>query len=337
MSMRKVAELAGVSVATVSRVVNSHPSITPATAKAVRAAMEKLDFRPSLGRSQSKASSTTTVGILMFGEGQQTAPAYNQLLQGISEAADSARLNLLFGFAANVTQLPQWVLREDVDGLLVGGVRPDAEMQSRLEGIPTVWLMGNRERPQWGDHVMPDNTAIGQIAASYLKERGHQHVMCMAIENSGWSIGVRTLAFIESAREREMSATLVHAAEEQHDGWSTEVLDECAGVFAEALVKAKPRPTGIFVCEDRLLASIDRALTARGIDTRPGGDVDVISCNNEREFWAGLRVRPASIDINPNSIGRRAVELLLTRIRTPQTTDGRIRLMIAPTLVPAEG
>src|SRR5690606_26630775 len=105
------------------------------------------------------------------------------------------------------------ILNGSVDGLLLGGNRPLAEVQRKLEHLPSVWLMGNRQRPLWGHQVMPDNTAIGAIAANYLADRGHKHVIGMSASNSGWSLKFRALAFEEVAEERGMNVSLLKAIE----------------------------------------------------------------------------------------------------------------------------
>ncbi|MBC7773600.1 MAG: LacI family DNA-binding transcriptional regulator [Pyrinomonadaceae bacterium] len=340
--MRKVAELAGVSISTVSRVVNSHPNITAETARNVRTAMEKLDFRPTIRRPTGRTARTTGSGssapvlsaaIVMFNNGGQMAPAYEQLLQGISQAADECRLNLVFGFARDMSQLPPRVLEGGVDGLLLGGTRPSPDIQERLHRIPSVWLMGNRQRPRWGDQVMPDNTTIAQIAARYLLDRGHTHLACLMSANSGWSLYLRALAFSEAVRERGAIAHVLKAVEPpQNDEWCPDSHAALAKSQIDQLLALSPRPTGLFISEDRLVSAIDRELTARGIDCRPGSGIDVISCNNEREYLAGLHMSPASIDINAASIGRRAVELLVKRIRKPDDS-GRTRVMVGPRLI----
>ena len=94
------------------------------------------------------------------------------------------------------------------------------------------------------------------------------------------------------------------------------------------------RPTGLFVSEDRLLPAVDAALAEHGLVSGPGGDVELISCNNERPHLARLRHAPvAEIDIRVESIGRRAVEQLVWRLRHPEAPLERIRSMVEPVVV----
>lgn len=337
MSMKKVAELAGVSMSTVSRVVNDHPSISPKTAESVRAAMESLKFRPSIRRGSfdtRQSTSTLLVAYVVFGDtGRSTAPAFEQLIGGISEVADEMRVDLVFSFASDLAHISPRVLNGDVDGLLLGGNRPGPEIQRRLEHIPSVWLMGNRQRPLWGHQVMPDNTAIGSIAANYLADRKHKHVVGMTGSNSGWSLKFRALAFEEAGKERDVQVTLLNAVEPATTAsWSPSELAVTGAQLVDQMLALDPRPTGIFISEDRLVAAVDAALTARGIAIGADGEIDVISCNNERQYLAGLHMRPATIDINAAAIGRHGMELLVNMIRNPGSPS-RTRVMIGPKLV----
>ena len=136
MSMRRVAELAGVSTSTVSRVINAHPSISPKTVQSVRAAMESINFRPVLRNDSHDGAAnnaTLLVAYVVFGTaGRSTAPAFEQLLSGISESADRLRVDLIFSFASELAHVSPRVLNGEVDGLLLGGIRPPADIQQRL-------------------------------------------------------------------------------------------------------------------------------------------------------------------------------------------------------------
>jgi len=177
MSIRDVAKLAGVSMSTVSRVVNDHPSIASATALNVREAMAQLKFEPSIRRPTRSAdhrgtARDTVIAFLVFGaSGIQTAPAFQKLLRGVSDAALAASISLVFSFVSSPDDLPPRIDAGQVDGLLLHGQRPPLALQSKLRDLPTVWLMANRQRPLWGDQVMPNNPVIGELAARYLSSR----------------------------------------------------------------------------------------------------------------------------------------------------------------------
>jgi DNA-binding LacI/PurR family transcriptional regulator len=339
MSMQMVAKLAGVSTSTVSRVVNDDPRVAAATVEVVRRAMKQISFTPAVRRSGARILGRDTlraasVAFLVFGtSGHQTAPAFEQLLRGVSGASSAHNIDMIFSFVSDPSHIPPKIGQRRVDGLIIHGERPSSAVQKELEHLPTVWLMGNRLRPTWGDQVMPDNTLIGEIAAQYLARRGHRRLAYVGADAGWWAMDIRSLAF--AARARHIGAeveTLQAAAGAHKDLWEMQDLGSLAESLVDRLVQIQPVPTGLFIAEDRLVPLVDAALTRRGLRVGPGRDVEFVSCNNERPYLMGLNCIPATIDIRAESIGRRGVEQLVWRLRHPGVSE-RMRAMIEPALV----
>ena len=343
--MQRVAHLAGVSTSTVSRVVNEHPSVASETAAVVRKAMRQLSFSPAARRrwgsaNGARSAGATAIGFVVFGtSGSKTTPAFDNLLRGVSAAANDNDLSLMFSFVSDPSQIPGRVLNRHVDGLLLHGERPGAAAQARFRALPTVWLMGNRQRPQWGDQVMPENTVIGDLAARYLIRRGHRSLGYVGTTGGSWSLPLRALAFERSADDAGASVHSLIATEDRTaDLWDEDGLASAADDIAAQFIELKngARPSGLFVAEDRLLPAVSRALRGRGVsigDVASGGaDVEIVSCNNERPRVDGTLAPPATIDIRAESIGRRGVEQLLWRMRNRDVPE-RIRVLVEPVLL----
>jgi LacI family transcriptional regulator len=348
--MQRVAHLAGVSTSTVSRVVNEHPSVASETAAVVRKAMRQLSFSPAARRrwgsaNGARSAGATAIGFVVFGtSGSKTTPAFDNLLRGVSAAANDNDLSLMFSFVSDPSQIPGRVLNRHVDGLLLHGERPGAAAQARFRALPTVWLMGNRQRPQWGDQVMPENTVIGELAANYLVRRGHHSVGYVGTTGGSWSLSLRALAFARSAIDAGATVEQFVATENRTaDFWGEDGLASAADDVVAQLLELKngARPTGLFIAEDRLLPAVSRALLARGVrvgDVRRdhmsggGADLELVSCNNERPHLSGVLAPPATIDIRAESIGRRGVEQLLWRMRNRDVPE-RVRVLVEPVLL----
>src|SRR5688572_15597772 len=109
MSISKVAKLAGVSSSTVSRVINNHPRVAPDTALSVRRAMQELGYTPSETRPGPKPQSRSRkespeIAFLVLGTSRSRAtPAFQDLLRGVSMAATSNDLNLIFHHVSDPT------------------------------------------------------------------------------------------------------------------------------------------------------------------------------------------------------------------------------------------
>ena len=336
MTMHEVAKLAGVSTSTVSRVVRDDPSVAAQTAAAVKRVVREVSFRPATRRSRPRQTRhgalSGTIGFLVFGASRSSAtPGFEMLLRGVSSAANSHGLRLALNFLPHNIGDSLFV-RGEFDGILCHGDQPEAPQVDRLREFPTVWLMANRRRAQWGDQVMPNNAAIGHMAATYLLGRGHRRLAYLGAGGESWAMRLRSFTFTKAAQDAGAQVRVLQSAPQATDYWRFDGLTLQAEQMVQQLLHDDALPTGLFIEEDRLLPAIDRALHVSGIRARQGGQLEIIACNNELPHYQELAAQPARIDIHPEAIGQRGVEQLLRRMR-----DGnleRSRVMIEPTLIP---
>lgn len=335
MSITRVAKLAGVSSSTVSRVINNHPRVAPETAEAVRKAMAKIGYTPSENRPGPKPSSRSRSGaihvmFLVFGSSRgRSAPGFEELVHGISTAAERNNVEFTFSYVPDVDAFTQRLGSQKVDGVLLGG-NPGASARAKLANVPCVWLMGNRRRPDWGDQVMPDSYSVGELAARYLHGRGHQNVAFLNLDEGHWAIHLYGHAFSVAMGELGGTVTLLEERRAQiPEGWA-EPSQESVERLVKRFVELTPRPTGIFVAEDMQVAMLQPALQRAGVTIGPEG-TEVVSVNNERPYLTGLSPMPVSIDIRVGAIGSRGLEQLLWRIERPGSHD-RVVTMLEPRL-----
>lgn len=335
-SVQEVARLAGVSASTVSRVINQHPSVSTSTAESVRRAMTRLNFSPtpramrSMGLDR-RAAGATIAFLVLGNSGSSQAPAFEHLLRGVSGACDRHGLRMTLSFIAHDDAKSVDLDSRRLDGLLLHGARPVESLASALRILPTVWLMANRQRVDWGDQVMPDNTLIGDIAARHLLDRGHRRLAYLGVSMTSLGFMVRRLSFLRTAEGRGAVVHTAIAEEPRSNGyWDSAALHGLGQKLVDQVLSQKDRPTGFFVTEDRLVHPIYAALSKAGLEVGKG--IDVVSCNNEQQHLVGLPNPPATIDIRAESIGARGVEQLIWRLCNRDRVE-RVRLMVEPKLV----
>lgn len=341
MSITKVAKLAGVSSSTVSRVINNHPRVARETEESVRNAMQRLGYTPSDRRPGPKPKSRTdtllrSAAFLVFGaSGGQATPAFADLLRGVSGGASHHNIDLSFSFVPDLQSLPIRTLGDSIDGLLLHGALPDVKLEARLRKLPTVWLMGNRHRPHWGDQVMPHGYQVGYLAAKYLSELGHRHLAFLNLDAEHWVFNVYFQGFVGTATEHGATAISIERRDEASTNYWHRYNPRGVESLVERFLATRPRPTGLFVADAMQLALIQPALQARGIELGPG-KTEVVACNNEAPFLAGLMPRAAVIDIRVESVGRHGIDQLLWRIAHPDMPE-RLLTCLEPRLItPAE-
>jgi DNA-binding LacI/PurR family transcriptional regulator len=278
------------------------------------------------------AKQARSFGLLVFGTtGVTAAPAFLNLLRGVSTEARDHNFEIFVNFVSDPSQIPPRVLERRVSGLLLHGERPDPSTEAILMGLPTVWLMGNRFPPRWGDQVMPDNTLIGHLAAQHFIRHGVLSVAYLSASAPAWGHQVRQLAFHEQMADAGGTVHPLRAVvEPAADLWQFDA--EAARKLAEEFLTLSPRPRGLFVEEDRHVPAVYSVLNEAGISMGAGGNVHLVSCNNEVPYLNAMNPAPATLDIRAESIGRRGVERLLWRMEHRHVAE-RLRILVEPAMV----
>lgn len=340
MSITRVAKVAGVSNATVSRVINNHPRVAPKTAELVRKTMRQIGYRPSERRPGPKpriqlpgSAGATVAFLIVCPPGYQATGLFEPLFRGISHVANEHRLNLLTSHVSlDETDLPAHLDHQKLDGVLLIGRPLSPALAARLQKIPAVWLMGNRRRPAWGDQVMPDSYAVASLAANHLAGRGHRRLAYLNLNGGHWPFLITRQIFRLVGEELDIPVDVIERRSSDPDPFNC-YAPPAVSELVDRYLALPQRPTGLFVADDQQVAAIQPALIQRGVEVGPGG-VEIVSCNNEQPFLVGLHPRPTEIDLRVESVGRRGVEQLIWRMAHPDVPE-RVIAMIEPVLVPS--
>lgn len=261
-TIRDVAALAGVSLKTVSRVVNDEAGVSPQVRIRVQSAVRRLDYRPNLAASNLRrnAARTGLIGVLV----QDLSNSFSaELVRAIEDAArprSTAVLAASLDEAADREQeLVHDLVRRRVDALVI---MPATERQDYLAaelraGTPVVVV----DRPPRGidaDSVTVDNTLGARRAVEHLFDQGHERVA-----------GLFHLAQVSTARDRLAGYTAAHADRGVGVDHRLAVLglsspDQAAAAVGRLLDLDDP-PTAIFAGRNILTEGAVRMLASRGL------------------------------------------------------------------------
>jgi DNA-binding LacI/PurR family transcriptional regulator len=340
MSIVKVARAAGVSYATVSRVINRHANVAPETVRAVQAAIEKTGFvlsdrRPGPKPHSRRANGTRRICFLVRGPAETSAysvssvpPGFIALLHGVESACVKAKVEFQVKFAGNTDRTLEELASNPVDGVLLHGAFSGGGLESWLRRVPCVWLMANPRRPEWGDQVLPDNEIIGETASAYLLKNAHRRLACLNLQGQMWGHQRKVASFVSASRT---AGAMVESLEEtiptlEHGPGLRVAIDSLVSRYAAL----RPRPAGLFIVDDRQMGLLHPALARRAL--LPTRSNALISCNHETPYLEGLDPRPATIDIQFDTIGRLGAQMLVWRMENTGLPP-RIRSAVEPTLV----
>jgi DNA-binding LacI/PurR family transcriptional regulator len=250
MSIIRIAKLAGVSTATVSRVLNEQDVVSDATVAKVRQAMKRIGYNPPPpdlrrgpkahlhARLQHRAiaflwtaSYQPTAGgeveipskeeetMFSWPGGQEPAETLtgHALLQGVATALRKHRISLTIDYLYQPGCLPAVVENQKVDGLVLHGPEPEESLAAKLRQFPSVWLL-YAGAMTWGDRVQPDHRAVGRKTLDYFMHKNCRNVCCITYRPSGQANRYHTeraSSFEQHARLRGVSCVVLGAEVEE--------------------------------------------------------------------------------------------------------------------------
>jgi len=266
-------------------------------------------------------------------------PAVAEAIHGAEEALAAAGAHPTLIDVPDPTDPPRALRRVRFDGILakaaLQGDIADAigsKFRGVLESSAMVWMLG-RPGGMSGDAVGPDDVAMGRIAADALVAARHTRLAVVNPKGDHQMFARRQQSFLAAAADAGVIATCFAATRSRPRAFPLEPIMDVVHVqpLVDALLRERPTPTAIFCPADSIAALVYRALASRGV--RPGEDVAVVSCNNERGLVAGLWPALTTIDAHLRRVGQLAVEQLTRRI-TGEFDGAAVDITVTPTLVP---
>jgi len=308
-SLKDVAKLAGVSVRTVSNVVNDYPYVTEATRTRVQRALDELNYRPNLA---ARSLRTGRSEILALAVPAIDAPYFGELARHIVKAAERHSYTVLIEQTDGMPEREKRLFADGgphlIDGLILSPValRPK-DLRARTDETPLV-LLGEQVYHGPADHVAIDNVAAARTATAHLLKLGRRRIA---------AIGCRQTpdAAAEHLRYRGYAAALqgVGAVVERRLVVPTRSLDRRGGARAmERLLAHETPPDAVFCYNDVMALGAIRTLLDRGY--RVPGDVAVVGIDDIED---GRFSTPSLTTISPDKaqIANLVVDLLLSRIK----------------------
>ncbi|MBO0834901.1 MAG: LacI family DNA-binding transcriptional regulator [Actinobacteria bacterium] len=300
--MTDVARAAGVSHQTVSRVLNEHPSVSPATRASVLAVINDLGYRPNAAARTLVTGRTNVLGVISF---DTTLYGPASMLYGIERAAHpeySVSIASLPAFdASSLSDATEHFLAQAVEGIIV--IAPETAAVTALAklaaDIPLVAVGCGIRAPV--PSVAIDNAAGAAAATQYLLDLGHKTVHCIAGPDTWLDAQER----VEGWRDILQRAGAVEPALLRGD-WSAR-----SGYEIGHQVAAMRDVTAVLCANDPMALGVIRALTERG---RPvPADVSVVGFDDVPE--AAYFLPPlTTVRQDFGALGRRALHLLRDRI-----------------------
>ena len=306
-SLKDVALHAGVSVRTVSNVVNDAPYVAPATRARVQAALAELDYRPNLAARTLRQGRSGLLGLVVP---EIDSPYFGELAGLLADAAERRGATLVVdqtrGDADRERRLLSGPSGQLVDGLLLSpwALSP-AEVAARPAGVPLV-LLGERYDDA-DDHVGVDSVAAARTATAHLLATGRRRVAAVGLQpHLANQTAVQRLtgyrrALEEAGRRPEPRLEVVVQRLHRADG---------AQAMQQLLALDEP-PDAVFCFTDELALGAMRVAWERGV--RVPDDVALVGFDDVED---GRWSRPSLSTVSPDKavLAEVAVDRLLERV-----------------------
>ena len=318
--VKDVAARAGVSLGTVSNVLNQPERVSPRTREKVEQAMAELGFvRNEMARHLRSGRSRTLAYVML----DAANPFFTDVAAGIEETAESGRFSLYMCNSGNrsdreVAHLDHLV-EQRVQGILVTPLDPEAPHLASVarRGTPVV-VVDRTPRDEALCSVAVDDVLGGRLAVEHLLDRGHERVAFIGGPRSIGQVRDRLQGAsegLEAAGAPPVTALMTEA--------TTVREGRLAGERLLGLPRSK-RPTAAFCANDLIALGLLQQLVGAGL--RVPDDLAIVGYDDI--YFAGAAAVPLTSVRQPrHELGRRAAELVLDEASSPDHRHQQVVLL----------
>lgn len=309
-TIKDVAELAGVSIATVSLVLKGgQPDrYTPKTAKRVLRAAAKLKYQPNRIARNLQRSQSRTLGFVTHKDYELLTRSqwYSALLDGVLSVAVERDYDVKLAPLATDNETPGRKLEDgSIDGVILAAPAEDSPLLrwAGEKSLPCV-IAGRLRSDDTTPAVGIDDFAAEFAATQYLISKGHRRIALLGSTWIQWSARQRELGYEAAMREAGLDAP----AELRFRGIYTESSGE---ELMHRILHLNPRPTAIVCASDDMAVGALRVMQQANV--RVPEDISIIGFDDQPK--ASMALPPlSSVRQRVSEIGRTAAQLLLDLI-----------------------
>lgn len=325
-----VAKTAGVSVATVSRVVNGNYPVSEKTRLKVLSAIEDLKFVPNIQVKDVKEKYTTIIGVVVPSVENMYFP---MLITGIEKYLKKRNYSMLLTCSKNSKEKEEECVNDlmsrNVAGIIVAD--PDTKnVESSFydviaKMIPLVFVNGNVKKTQFM-HVSSDEETGAYIALQYLVNYHHKNIAFCRGEKS-YSYDVKEDVFKQYMKE--MGNNPEEDIYTVNNGNDVSVIDESEKLFIDVLSKGKY--SAVFCVNDLMAIGVMNA--CKKLKLKIPEDISVIGFDNTLlSKYSDPKL--TTIDQNTFQLGYNSAQLLIEKIDSNE--DYSKRIILNTTLIERE-
>ncbi len=304
-TIRDVAKAAGVSIGTVSRVLNGK-SVSNRVLESVNSAIKNLSYTPNAAAQSMRTNSTRAIGLVV---NDISNPLFSGIAKGLDEVLSRNKYSLLIANTDNDPQREQVIInsltQRRVDGLVIAVSNElNDNIKSILQKVEFPIVLLDRELDIQADSVCDDHANGMKKALQYLFDLGHEDIALITGDDSVRPSRERAMGYRDAFRK---------LGKPLNKNWIRQGQMNSLYGYEEAvrLLEAGKRPTAIIAGGNLILSGVLRAI--RQFDLSIPEDLSLISC--DEVDLAALMNPPITVIIRDiQLIGQLAADQILRRI-----------------------
>ncbi|GAT74989.1 LacI-type transcriptional regulator [Microbacterium sp. HM58-2] len=323
-TLRDVAAVSGVSVPTVSKVLNGGGRVSPATRARILEAAERLDFRPNALAQFFALGRSFSVGVIA----QKASGIFSMpVITGIvHELSDHDVATIIYDDENDASLRAENVRKlraRRVDGVLIVGDGTDTPVASISHSLsaPVVHAFAVPDNPR-DISFLPDDRKAGRLAGAHLIEQGRTRIAHVTADSGFRTVRERHQGLLSALDDSGLKLSL---GQPLFGTWSRSWGFEAASVLSDRLGEID----AVFCGNDFIAQGLIRRLTSLGVSVPD--DIAVVGYDNWSHFSGDEDHYLTSVDPHHADLGRQAARELILSLEGPR--EGGVRLT-ACSLVP---
>lgn len=329
-TIKDVAALANVSIATVSRVLNSAENVNVDIKERVLTAIKTLGYVPNSAARVLARRKTNAIGVVV---NNLHDPFFHDLIKGFEEGAAQTSYNVVFcsalgGDEASKKRYVNYLLSGVTDGIILyGSYLSDEKIISKLAESDSVFvLIENEIEGIETNNLLIDNVNGAENAVDYLASLGHRAIAHIS-GNPNRTVSIDRLnGYLKSMHKHMLKIKqgyIQHTTTDYKSGYE---------LMKIMMSQNENRPTAVFCCDDAIASYAIKAATEMGL--RVPQDVSVMGFDNQKLLpFPYLGPDITTMEQPLVEIGRESIQMITSLLENRQPSQQKIRKVYETRLI----
>lgn len=324
-TINDVAKKAGVSITTVSHVINDTRFVSNELREKVNQAIIDVGYYPNQLARGLRSGVTATIGLMIPDNSNPFFAEISKIIETVGfENGYSVILCNSSGDLKKEAAYIETLMSHQIDGIILISVNSTLENLNRIKERNIPFVVVDRDFPQYdGDTVLVNNELGGYLATKYLIDLGHKKIACIEGSSNVNPSSDRFKGYLRALEESNIPFNKQYLVRGDFEYQSGE------GAFEE-LCSLKDRPTAIFACNDMM--AIGALRKAKSLKVHIPEDISLIGFDNI-SFASAVSPALTTVGQPIQELSRQAISILINKIQNRDDVQPAKKILLDPELV----